>query len=278
MNNKCGVGAATDAPNIMTVAAQLAADKAARAFEPLLPQLGERLKHVLERVMQLSCEVVSEQLQSTSSSAGSPVLQGMDEAVLDCIRKHYSQFIEDCEAEARAAALLDLHSRTAFVTLEADTGISLRDAGTYRVDVADALNAVNTTPECEREWILADLVQKHVNPLVIQERGSAILESVPKLTEQIFGSIRKGFTSDTKRKFNYKLLCRLRFGLSTYLHSSMDVEDLETLRDIAEVKEELQKQHEQLTDDLQAVKHLNEQFNDIKKLHRKQPRPPSSAL
>eukprot|EP00892_Ulva_mutabilis_P007349 jgi/Ulvmu1/4987/UM021_0004.1 len=77
----------------MNIAAKVAAEKA-NAFESMLPQLGERLKHVLERVVQLSRAVVLEQLQSTSSSVGSPALQGVDEAVLNCIQKHYSHFIE----------------------------------------------------------------------------------------------------------------------------------------------------------------------------------------
>lgn len=67
MDNKCGLGDRTDAPNLMSVAAQLAADKAERAFAQLLPQLGARLKHVLHCVMHLSRDLVS-----GSKSAGAP--------------------------------------------------------------------------------------------------------------------------------------------------------------------------------------------------------------
>lgn len=67
MDNKCGLGERTDAPNLMSVAAQLAADKAERAFAQLLPQLGARLKHVLRSVMQLSRDLIS-----GSAAAGAP--------------------------------------------------------------------------------------------------------------------------------------------------------------------------------------------------------------
>lgn len=66
-DNKCGLGSRTDAPNITSVAAQLAADKAERAFAPLLPQLGERVKHVLRRVLQMSLNSVS-----APGAAGAP--------------------------------------------------------------------------------------------------------------------------------------------------------------------------------------------------------------
>lgn len=73
MNNKCGAGRHTDAPNVMAVAAQLAAHKAERAFEHLLPQIGERLTHVLQRVMQLSRLLVTTSSQINMSYAGAPL-------------------------------------------------------------------------------------------------------------------------------------------------------------------------------------------------------------
>lgn len=78
IQNKCGLGARTDAPNILSVAAQLAADKAGDAFEHLLPQLGERLKHVLRRVMELSCSsdsVLSSAAGVSATSVVTPSVQ-----------------------------------------------------------------------------------------------------------------------------------------------------------------------------------------------------------
>lgn len=52
----------------------------------------------------------------------------MDEAILDCIQKHYTQFIEDHVAEAQACAQEDLKSKTRFVTFGHQNNHALRDA------------------------------------------------------------------------------------------------------------------------------------------------------
>lgn len=88
MDNKCGLGSRTDAPNITSVAAQLAADKAERAFEPLLQQLGLRVKHVLARVMQLS-----RMLMSAPGSSGAPCSSAAPAACLQGCSCHGSHEI-----------------------------------------------------------------------------------------------------------------------------------------------------------------------------------------
>lgn len=70
IHNKCGLGKNTDAPNIMAVAARLAADKAARAFEYLLPQIGKRVKHILKRVMDQSTAMALTSSQTSVPSTG----------------------------------------------------------------------------------------------------------------------------------------------------------------------------------------------------------------
>lgn len=75
IENKCGLGTRTDFPEVLSVAVQMAADKAEMACEGLLPQVGDRLKHVLNRVVQISCDLVSQ-----SGSAGALLLTSSTQA------------------------------------------------------------------------------------------------------------------------------------------------------------------------------------------------------
>lgn len=61
MDNMCGCGRATDAPNSPDIAARLGADKAGKAFKPLLAQFGEKVKYVFSRLMDISMKVAHEQ-------------------------------------------------------------------------------------------------------------------------------------------------------------------------------------------------------------------------
>ncbi|KAK9697159.1 hypothetical protein RND81_08G019000 [Saponaria officinalis] len=260
--NACGVEDIHDGTNYSRTACVIAVSKARDTFEPFLQQLGNRLLHILKRLLPICIHLIQRDGQYLSHN----------EIFLDRVASAFSNFAESTERSCREKCMEDLVSTTRYVSWSLHNknraglrhfldsfGASATDpsvissssvitqdstlnekqenkpkAAAKSTHLVPGMESGNSAPMTETR--LADLLD---NTLWNRRLAPSSERIVYALVQQIFHGIKEYFLASAELKFNCfllmpivdKLPALLRENLECSFENNMDsIFDISSLR------------------------------------------------
>ncbi|CAI9781780.1 unnamed protein product [Fraxinus pennsylvanica] len=292
--NACGVEDIHDGTNYSRTACVIAVTKARDTFEPFLHQLGNRLLHILKRLLPISVYLLQKDGEYLSGH----------EVFLKRVASAFNNFAESTERSCHEKCMEDLISTTRYVTwslhnknraglrhfLDSFGGSEQSTVGgnsayanlsqdlpsgslgndkqdtKSKVDVKlnhltlgnDSNDSIQTT-----ETRLADLLD---STLWNRRLGPSSERIVYALVQQIFHGIREYFLASAELKFNCFLLMPVVDKLPALLREDLESafeEDVENVFDITNLQHSLGKQKREAEIELKRIQRLKEKFRQI---------------
>ncbi|XP_022898090.1 dynamin-like protein ARC5 isoform X2 [Olea europaea var. sylvestris] len=292
--NACGVEDIHDGTNYSRTACVIAVAKARDTFEPFLHQLGDRLLHILKRLLPISVYLLQKEGEYLSGH----------EVFLKRVASAFNNFAESTERSCREKCMEDLVSTTRYVTwsLHNKNRAGLRQfldsfggseqstvvgnsvsanlsqdlpsgsPGNDRQDTKsklevklnhlalgnDSNGSIQTT-----ETRLADLLD---STLWNRRLGPSSERIVYALVQQIFHGIREYFLASAELKFNCFLLMPVVDKLPALLREDLESafeEDVENVFDITNLQHSLGQRKREAEIELKRIQRLKEKFRQI---------------
>ncbi|XP_050209849.1 dynamin-like protein ARC5 isoform X2 [Mercurialis annua] len=260
--NACGVEDIHDGTNYSRTACVIAVAKAQDTFEPFLHQLGNRLLHILKRLLPISVYLLQKDGEYLSSH----------DVFLRRVASAFNNFAESTERACREKCMEDLVSTTRYVSwslhnknraglrqfLDSFSGSEQSAAGGNSVSGVDSGSSVPTT-----ETRLADLID---NTLWNRRLAPSSERIVYALVQQIFHGIREYFLASAELKFNCFLLMPVIDKLPALLRQDLESafeDDLDNVFDITNLRNSLDQRKRETEIELKRIKRLKDKFRLI---------------
>ncbi|CAA2974472.1 dynamin ARC5 isoform X1 [Olea europaea subsp. europaea] len=294
--NACGVEDIHDGTNYSRTACVIAVAKARDTFEPFLHQLGNRLLHILKRLLPISVYLLQKDGEYLSGH----------EVFLKRVASAFNNFAESTERSCREKCMEDLTSTTRYVTwslhnknraglrqfLDSFSGseqsivggisvsanlpqdLSSESPGNDKQDTKskldiklnhlalgiDSNSSIQTT-----ETRLADLLD---STLWNRRLASSSERIVYALVQQIFHGIREYFLASAELKFNCFLLMPVVDKFPVLLREDLESafeDDLDNVFDITNLRHSLGRRKRETEIELKRIQRLKEKFRQIHK-------------
>ncbi|XP_050209846.1 dynamin-like protein ARC5 isoform X1 [Mercurialis annua] len=292
--NACGVEDIHDGTNYSRTACVIAVAKAQDTFEPFLHQLGNRLLHILKRLLPISVYLLQKDGEYLSSH----------DVFLRRVASAFNNFAESTERACREKCMEDLVSTTRYVSwslhnknraglrqfLDSFSGSEQSAAGGNsvsgglpqessmgavvnekheskpRADVklchlASGVDSGSSVPTTETR--LADLID---NTLWNRRLAPSSERIVYALVQQIFHGIREYFLASAELKFNCFLLMPVIDKLPALLRQDLESafeDDLDNVFDITNLRNSLDQRKRETEIELKRIKRLKDKFRLI---------------
>ncbi|KAL3515566.1 hypothetical protein ACH5RR_022468 [Cinchona calisaya] len=284
--NACGVEDIHDGTNYSRTACVIAVAKARDTFEPFLHQLGNRLLHILKRLLPISVYLLQKDGEYLSGH----------EVFLRRVASAFNNFAESTERSCHEKCMEDLVSTTRYVSwslhnknraglrqfLDSFGGseqsaslsqeLSSLSMGGDKQDTKprpdvklshlasgnDSSGSVQTT-----ETRLADLLDCTLWNRRLAPSSERIVYA---LVQQIFHGIREYFLASAELKFNCFLLMPVVDKLPALLQEDLESafeDDLDNVFDITNLRHSLGQQKREIEIELRRIKRLKEKFRQI---------------
>ncbi|CAA3009658.1 dynamin ARC5 isoform X1 [Olea europaea subsp. europaea] len=292
--NACGVEDIHDGTNYSRTACVIAVAKARDTFEPFLHQLGNRLLHILKRLLPISVYLLQKDGEYLSGH----------EVFLKRVASAFNNFAESTERSCREKCMEDLVSTTRYVTwsLHNKNRAGLRQfldsfGGSEQSTVVGNSVSANLSqdlpsgsPGNDRQETKSKLEVK-LNHLALgndskgsiqttETRLADLLDStlwnrrlgpsseriVYALVQQIFHGIREYFLASVELKFNCFPLMPVVDKLPALLREDLESafeEDVENVFDITNLQHSLGQRKREAEIELKRIQRLKEKFRQI---------------
>ncbi|CAI9786205.1 unnamed protein product [Fraxinus pennsylvanica] len=255
--NACGVEDIHDGTNYSRTSCVIAVAKARDTFEPFLHQLGNRLLHILKRLLPISVYLLQKDGEYLSGH----------EVFLKRVASAFNNFAESTERSCREKCMDDLTSTTRYVTwsLHNKNRAGLRQfldsfGGSEQSTVGgnDSNSSIQTT-----ETRLADLLDSTLWNRRLAPSSERIVYA---LVQQIFHGIREYFLASAELKFNCFLLMPVVDKLPALLREDLESafeDDLDNVFDITNLHHSLGQRKRETEIELKRIQRLREKFRQI---------------
>ncbi|XP_065870181.1 dynamin-like protein ARC5 [Euphorbia lathyris] len=292
--NACGVEDIHDGTNYSRTACVIAVAKARDTFEPFLHQLGNRLLHILKRLLPISVYLLQKDGE---------YLSGHD-MFLRRVGSAFNNFAESTERACREKCLEDLMSTTRYVTwsLHNKNRAGLRQfLDSFGGAEQSALAGSSVSAGLSQESSLGSVVSdKHENKPRAEVKLSHVASGIDSgssiqttdtrladlldntlwnrrlapsserivygLVQQIFNGIREYFLASAELKFNCFLLMPVIDKLPALLRQDLESafeDDLDNVFDITNLRHALDQQKRATEIELKRIKRLKDKFRLI---------------
>ncbi|XP_074280685.1 dynamin-like protein ARC5 [Silene latifolia] len=286
--NACGVEDIHDGTNYSRTACVIAVSKARDTFEPFLQQLGNRLLHILKRLLPICIHLLQKDGQYLSHN----------EVFLDRVASAFSNFAESTERSCREKCMEDLVSTTRYVSWSLHNknraglrhfldsfGASGTDPSLISSSIVSQDSIVNEKPENKpksgaksshlvpgvdsgnsaqmTETRLADLLD---NTLWNRRLAPSSERIVYALVQQIFHGIKEYFLASAELKFNCFLLMPIVDKLPTLLREDLECNfenNVDSIFDISSLRSCLDQRKRDVDIELRRIRRLKDKFKQI---------------
>ncbi|XP_027159795.1 dynamin-like protein ARC5 [Coffea eugenioides] len=292
--NACGVEDIHDGTNYSRTACVIAVAKARDTFEPFLHQLGNRLLHILKRLLPISVHLLQKDGEYLSGH----------EVFLRRVASAFNNFGESTERSCREKCMEDLVSTTRYVTwslhnknraglrqfLDSFGGSEQSATGGNSVaaSLSQELSSLSMASDKQDSKPRPDVKLGHLasgndssgSVQATETRLADLLDStlwnrrlapsseriVYALVQQIFHGIREYFLASVELKFNCFLLMPVVDKLPALLREDLESafqDDLDNVFDITNLRHSLGQQRREVEIELRRIKRLKEKFRQI---------------
>ncbi|KAK9697160.1 hypothetical protein RND81_08G019000 [Saponaria officinalis] len=287
--NACGVEDIHDGTNYSRTACVIAVSKARDTFEPFLQQLGNRLLHILKRLLPICIHLIQRDGQYLSHN----------EIFLDRVASAFSNFAESTERSCREKCMEDLVSTTRYVSWSLHNknraglrhfldsfGASATDpsvissssvitqdstlnekqenkpkAAAKSTHLVPGMESGNSAPMTETR--LADLLD---NTLWNRRLAPSSERIVYALVQQIFHGIKEYFLASAELKFNCFLLMPIVDKLPALLRENLECSfenNMDSIFDISSLRSSLDQRKRDTEIELKRIRRLKDKFKQI---------------
>ncbi|XP_057538732.1 dynamin-like protein ARC5 [Amaranthus tricolor] len=279
--NACGVEDIHDGTNYSRTACVIAVSKARDTFEPFLHQLGNRLLHILKRLLPICIFLLQKDGEYLSRHEG----------FLDRVTSAYNSFAESTERSCREKCMEDLVSTTRYVSwsLHNKNRAGLRH-------FLDSFGASATDPSVLGDSTLKEKIEtsqkmaakssqlasgmdSNGSGQLTETRLADVLDNtlwnrrlapsseriVYALVQQIFHGIKEYFLASAELKFNCFLLMPIVDKLPEKLREDLSKfeDDLDSVFDVASLRSSLDQRKRDMEIELKRIRKLKDKFKQI---------------
>lgn len=285
--NACGVEDIHDGTNYSRTACVIAVSKARDTFEPFLHQLGNRLLHILKRLLPICLYLLQKDGEYLSRN----------EVFLGRVNTAFNNFAESTERSCREKCMEDLVSTTRYVSwsLHNKNRAGLRHfLDSFGASAPDPSVLGESTPRDKPENMpkmaaksshltsgmdsngsanltetrLADLLD---NTLWNRRLAPSSERIVYALVQQIFHGIKEYFLASAELKFNCFLLMPIVDKLPERLREDLSKfeDDADSIFDVATLRSSLDQRKRDMEIELKRIQKLKDKFKQLHtQLHR----------
>ncbi|KAH9607573.1 hypothetical protein KSS87_012939 [Heliosperma pusillum] len=252
--NACGVEDIHDGTNYSRTACVIAVSKARDTFEPFLQQLGNRLLHILKRLLPICIHLLQKDGQYLSHN----------EVFLDRVASAFSNFAESTESSCRengtdpSLISSSIGSQDSIVNEKPENKPKAGAKSSHLVPGVDSGNSAQMT-----ETRLADLLD---NTLWNRRLAPSSERIVYALVQQIFHGIKEYFLASAELKFNCFLLMPIVDKLPTLLREDLECNfenNVDSIFDISSLRSSLDQRKRDVEIELRRIRRLKDKFKQI---------------
>ncbi|KAL2930183.1 Dynamin-like protein ARC5 [Bienertia sinuspersici] len=279
--NACGVEDIHDGTNYSRTACVIAVSKARDTFEPFLHQLGNRLLHILKRLLPICIYLLQKDNDYLSRN----------EVFLDRVTSAFNNFAESTERSCREKCMEDLVSTTRYVSWSLHNknraglrhfldsfGANATDPSVLG-DSTQKEKPENTSKGGAKLSHLASGVDSNGSTQLTEMRLADLLDNtlwnrklapsseriVYALVQQIFHGIKEYFLASAELKFNCFLLMPIVDKLPERLREDLSKfeDDVDSIFDIASMRSSLDQRKRDMEIELKRIRRLKDKFKQL---------------